>query len=96
MACFEEHCRACQEELGEAFEQVHLWLDELAGRPGIGTRHRRYRHHLAGVEHVRKQWGDMAAQAAINHIRMDLSGEGWPIEKELPADGLEYVTAGLW
>ena len=95
MAKFEEHCRACVEELGEPFEAVHLWLDEFAGQPGIATRHRRFRHHKEGIEEVRAKWGDRAAQAAINHIRLDLSGEGWPAEEEFPANEQEYVKAGL-
>ena len=29
MASLEEHCADCHRELGEDFEQVHIWLDEL-------------------------------------------------------------------
>ena len=96
MAKFEEHCAACLKELGEPFEQVHLWLDEFSGKPGIGSRHRRFRHHKQGIEEVRAMWGDPAAQAAINHIRMDLRGEGWPDSDPIPANELAYVKAGLW
>ena len=40
--------------LGKPFEEVHRWLDEFAGQPPYGMRHRKLRHHLAGIEQVRK------------------------------------------
>tara|TARA_Y100000310_G_C20357186_1_gene657232 strand:+ start:297 stop:620 length:324 start_codon:yes stop_codon:yes gene_type:complete len=70
MAWFNEHCEECQEKLGERFEQVHRWLDELARKVGKG-KHRSARHHKDGVEEVRKKWGDKAAQAAELHIMTD-------------------------
>ena len=72
MASFEEHCADCRRELGEDFEQVHIWLDELF--KVLGTKHRSARHHTGGVEQVRKIWGDRAAKAAEIHIRRDCSG----------------------
>lgn len=33
---FKEHCRRCKEELGDEFQEVNRWLDELAHVP---TRH---------------------------------------------------------
>ena len=72
MASREEHCRDCQEQLGERFEQVHDWLDELQAE--YGPMHRSFRHHTEGVERVRARWGDRAAQAAEIHIRKDTGG----------------------
>ena len=72
MASFEEHCADCRRELGEDFEQVHIWLDELF--KVLGPKHRSARHHTGGVEQVRKIWGDRAAKAAEIHIRRDCSG----------------------
>ena len=72
MASFEEHCQDCLRELGEAFEQVHRWLDEL--QPEYGPMHRPFRHHSAAVERVRDKWGDAAARAAQIHISRDCGG----------------------
>lgn len=69
MASFEQHCQGCIDELGQPFEQVHRWLDAFF--PVYGFDHRPERHHAAGVEEVRQLWGDQAAAAAENHIRMD-------------------------
>ncbi|MBT3191080.1 MAG: hypothetical protein HN341_00845 [Verrucomicrobia bacterium] len=72
MASFAEHCADCRRELGEDFEQVHIWLDELF--KVLGPKHRSARHHTGGVEQVRKIWGHRAAQAAEIHIRRDCGG----------------------
>ena len=55
MPRFEVHCADCQRELGEPFEQVHSWLDELFGC--VGSDHRDIRHNEKGVEKVRRMWG---------------------------------------
>lgn len=73
MALKEEHCKDCIRELGEPFEFVHDWLDELF--PQLGPKHRSARHHVAGVEQVRLKWGDRAAKAAEIHIRKDFYGQ---------------------
>ena len=72
MAKFEEHCADCQRELGEPFEQVNEWLDELFQY--VGADHRDIRHNEKGVEKVRAMWGDRAAEAAIIHIKKDEHG----------------------
>jgi len=69
MAKFETHCEDCARELGEDFAQVHLWLDELFNEYGIT--HRKYGHHVEGVEEIRNRWGDKAARAAEIHIMRD-------------------------
>jgi hypothetical protein len=77
MATIAEHKKDCKERLGEAFEEVHLWLDEFAKKypPHIfDDQHRKYRHHKAGIEEVRKMWGDKAAKAAELHIVRDEFG----------------------
>jgi hypothetical protein len=96
MATFEIHCELCEKELGEAFPEVHLWLDAFFGQEPYGTRHRYLRHHRQGIEEVRKMWGDQAAKAAEIHIRQDLELEGWPPDKPIPEDGQSYRKAGLW
>jgi len=72
MAAMDEHCRDCVRELGERFEHVHLWLDEL--QEEFGPMHRAFRHHTDGIEMVRSKWGDQAAKAAEIHIRRDCRG----------------------
>ena len=72
MASYKEHCEDCIRELGEPFEQVHLWLDELFKT--LGPKHRSARHHSGGVEEVRRRWGDRSARAAEIHIARDMGG----------------------
>jgi hypothetical protein len=73
MAKVSEHCQDCLRELGDSFEQVNEWLDELF--QFVGSDHRDIRHNVAGVEKVRKMWGDRAAQAAEIHIKADENGK---------------------
>jgi hypothetical protein len=54
MPSFEQHCAETEALLGRPFPEVHLWLDEFAGKPPYGMQHRKLRHHLAGVEGVRR------------------------------------------
>jgi hypothetical protein len=56
MPSLAEHCAETTAALGKPFEEVHRWLDEFAGKPPYGMRHRKLRHHLAGIEQVRKLW----------------------------------------
>jgi hypothetical protein len=79
--------------LGKSFEEVHLWLDFYAATP-LGARHRRRRHHLAGIAEVRRLWGDKAAEAARLHVVADLKQEGWRDSDGLPADEQDYVRRG--
>lgn len=72
MATFEEHCQDCQDQLGERFEAVHRWLDEL--QADYGAMHRPFRHNTEAVEQIRRRWGDSAALAAQIHIRRDTGG----------------------
>jgi len=59
---------------GEAFEEVHRWWMSL--RASLLTdAPSQAAHHLAGVEQVRKIWGDQAAAAAWLHIIADLKQE---------------------
>ena len=69
MPKFEVHCSDCVRDLGEPFEEVHKWLDELFAY--CGADHRDIRHNVKGVEKVREMWGDRAAEAARIHIIAD-------------------------
>jgi hypothetical protein len=79
MPTFDKHCSDCRLALGEDFADVHRWLDEFF--PTMGPKHRCVRHHAAGVEEVRRTWGDAAAEAAIIHIKADCKGKV-PTEQE--------------
>ena len=76
---------------------MHRWLDEFAFRPPYGMKHRRMRHHMAGIIEVRKRSGDDAAAAtARQHIISDLKREGWDAMQPFPWDEKEYVLMGLF
>jgi hypothetical protein len=53
MSSFENHCRDAELKFGDPFAEVHRWLDEFQGTPKYGMRHRRVRHHRAGISEVR-------------------------------------------
>ena len=75
MPSFEQHCEESIQLFGEPFEEVHRWLDEFARCQGM--HHRIFRHHEAGIEEVRRKWGDKAAAAARAHITADLNMSLW-------------------
>jgi hypothetical protein len=95
MPSFEEHCAETVALWGKPYEEVHHWLDEFAGRPPFGMRHRKKRHHQAGIEEVRL-WGEEAAAAARQHIISDLKIEGWKEGQPFPRDEKDYVRMGLF
>ena len=74
MALKVEHEKDCIQKLGEPFMEVHRWLDEFAEKFPVSIfqdQHRKYRHNDAGVEEIRRKWGDRAAEAAEIHIKRD-------------------------
>ena len=94
----QEHNEATCKRLGQDFDEVHRWLDEFHGHPRFATRHRKVRHHWAGIEQVRERWGDQAAEAAKFHILDDLrTGEcELADESDIPKDEADYVHRGYW
>ncbi len=96
MPSFLQHCTETTAKLGKPFEEVHRWLDEFAGKPPHAMRHRKLRHHLAGIEEARKLWGDQAAEAARHHIIADLKQEGWTTNHPFPRDEQHYRQMGLF
>lgn len=92
---FQEHCAESVSLYGKPFRQVHLWLDKHFAT--IGAHHRRKRHNLAGIEEIRRKWGDRAAEVAKRHIISDLSLEGWREGHDrMPADEADYIRMGLF
>jgi len=95
MPHFQVHCDECEQKLGAPFPEVHQWMDEL--HKDYGARHRRFRHTLEGIEEVRKQWGDLAADAARLHLLADLKEEGWVEGRDpVPKNTADYVRMGLF
>lgn len=93
---FEEHCRESMRSFGERYEEVHRWLDEFMGKPGYGMRHRRKRHHEAGIRQVEEFFGEEAARAARQHIVSDLKLEGWTEEDPFPKEEEHFVRIGFF
>jgi hypothetical protein len=91
-----DHCKESITLFGEPFEEVHKWLDEFAGKEGIGFRHRKYRHHLKGAEEVRIKFGETAFHVALQHIKSDLKDEGWSEKDGIPKDQEHYQKMGLF
>ena len=75
---------------GMPHKEVHLWLDEFAGSPPHGMKHRKFRHHLAGIEEVRRPWGPDAAAAAREHVIADLKLDAWDESQGIPRDQAGY------
>ena len=93
---FSEHCTESILLFGRPYEEVHLWIDEFAGTPQYGMRHRKLRHHLQGIQEVEKLFGKEAALAAKAHIISDLKMEGWKESDHFPEDEIDYVKMGLF
>ena len=91
----EEHEMMSVKAFGQPYTKVHLWLDEFFST--LGARHRRKRHHLQGIEEVRRRWGDDAAFVARLHVVQDLEGEGFVEGKDaMPRDEADYVRKGFF
>ena len=93
---FEEHCLDSEVIFGKKFEEVHKWLDEFAGKPNIGMKHRKFRHHLKGIEEVEKLFGLEASKAARRHIEQDMKEEGWTVKDHFPINENDYTKMGLY
>lgn len=93
---FEEHCIESEKLFGDRFEAVHRWLDEFAGSPEYGMRHRKLRHHAEGIRQIERMYGQKAAEAARQHIISDLREEGWTESDPFPRDEEHYRRLGLF
>ena len=94
---FEQHCLESLKMFGGIFEEVHLWLDEeYAGSTEYGYRHRKKRHHEAGISQVITLFGKKAGDVARQHIIADLRIEGWKEGDPFPKDEADYVHIGFF
>ena len=96
MSTFEKHCEESIRLFGQPFEEVHRWLDEFQGTPQYGMRHRRVRHHEAGIQEAMRLLGDKAGQVAHQHIISDLKEEGWTDQDPFPQDEPDFVRIGFF
>ena len=69
MASLAQHNADCQKWLGETWERVNVWMDELFAT--YGSKHRKHRHHMEGIEEARGLFGETGALAAAIHILRD-------------------------
>lgn len=93
----EEHCRQAIETFGRPWLEVHEWLDAFAGSERYGMRHRRVRHHEAGIREAVRLFGPGAGAVARQHIASDLSEEGWQEGVDpFPRDMAHYMSIGLF
>jgi hypothetical protein len=92
----EDHCAESIRLFGKPFEDVHRWLDEFAGMPGYKMRHRRVRHHEAGLKDVEILFGQDAVPVAKQHIISDLKLEGWTEKDGFPKNEQDYKRLGFF
>ena len=74
---FEAHREEAIRLLGAPFGEVHEWLDAYASTQ-LGARHRRRRHHLAGIEEVRRKEPSACVSAVCRGRRSAASQEVTP------------------
>ena len=96
MPRLEDHCRESIDIFGKTYEEVHRWLDEFAGSEEYGFRHRKVRHHEAGIAEVCRLFGREAGVSAKQHIVSDLKTEGWTTDDPFPKNEDDYVKIGLF
>lgn len=93
---FEEHCLESIQKLGSPYPEVHRWLDEFMGSPKFGMKHRKVRHHEAGIQEAIKLFGVEAGKAARLHIIADFKLEGWKETDHFPVNEQDYKSMGLF
>ncbi len=91
-----EHEAESIHKFGKPFTEVHLWLDEFAGTPPFGMRHRKIRHHFAGILEPVGKFGPDSYKAVYQHIVSDLKMEGWTEHDHFPQNEADYIRMGLF
>jgi len=65
------HCKQSYQRYGKDFSELHSWMDAPA--KGLGQGHRMYRHDIKKTPlEARKIFSEMADQACIDHILLDI------------------------
>lgn len=96
MSTFAEHCRESLALFGDPYPALHRWLDEFQGTERYRMRHRRVRHHEAGIREAIRIFGEAAGPVARQHIVSDLREEGWTESDPFPKEDAHYVSMGLF
>jgi len=96
MSGFEAHCHESVKLFGKPYEEVHHWLDEFMGTEKYRMRHRKVRHHQAGIKKAIEIFGEEAGEVARRHIISDLKEEGWKETDPFPKDQEDYVKMGFF
>ena len=96
MSTLTAHCQESLEKFGAPYEEVHLWLDEFQGTEPYRMRHRRVRHHEAGIQEAVRRFGEAAGPVARQHVISDLREEGWTEQDPFPRDEAHYLNMGLF
>jgi len=91
-----DHQRESRDLFGDDFTEVHLWLDAFQGTEKYRMRHRRVRHHIAGIREAERLFGPEGAKAARQHIISDLKGEGWTVGDPFPKDEADFIKIGFF
>ena len=71
-------------------------LKIIAGSEKCSFRHRKVRHHEAGIAQVCKLFGQDAGKAVKQHIVSDLKTEGWTADDPFPKNEDDYVMIGFF
>jgi len=75
MPTHEEHCQHSLARYGKTFSELHTWMDEPSTL--LGPSHRVHRHDPENTPREAKRlFGEMADQACLDHIRLDLQESG--------------------
>ena len=93
---FQDHVIESVKLFGNGYEAIHRWLDEFAGKPPHNMRHRKVRHHLAGLSEIEILFGKDAVPAAKQYIISDLKEEGWTEKDHFPENESDYINMGLF
>lgn len=91
-----DHCIESEQLFGRPYEEIHRWLDEFAGSEKHGMKHRRVRHHEAGIREAVGLFGPRVEKVARQHIISDLKEEGWSESDTFPKDEKDYVRMGFY
>jgi len=93
MANRQVHCQDCMMLFGRTFNEVHAFLDHMAGVYHVKEfydYHRTYYHNKYGLHIIEKRWGAKAVKAGKIHLLRDT--EWMLIHSELDM----YPEEQLW
>jgi len=86
------HIQKSLKRTGKPFKEVHEWLDMCTTQPyktfeKYPMQHRLERHTPAGLEYIRKMWGEEALIEAVVHLQDD----GYKLKMEKKNGKIEII-----